>query len=75
MQVPVDAQGRVRVDDWEMRQDVQDEVAKLWQSVSTENVNDIADVQGYERDFLKLFGFGFANVDYNSDVEVDLSME
>lgn len=75
MQVPVDAQGRVRVDDLEMRQDVQDEVAKLWQNVSTENVNEIADVQGYERDFLKLFGFGFANVDYNSDVEVDLSME
>lgn len=74
-QVPVDEQGRVRVDDLEMRQDVQDEVAKLWQNVSTENVNEIADVRGYERDFLKLFGFGFSNVDYNSDVEVDLSME
>ena len=54
---------------------VQDEVEKLWQNVSTENVNEIADVQGYERDFLKLFGFGFSNVDYNGDVEVDLSME
>ena len=74
-QVPVDEQGRVRVDDLEMRQDVQDEVAKLWQNVSTENVNEIADVRGYERDFLKLFGFGFSNVDYNSDVEADLSME
>ena len=74
-QVPVDEQGRVRVDDLEMRQDVQDEVAKLWQNVSTENVNEIADVRGYERDFLKLFGFGFSNVDYNSDVEVDLSIE
>jgi enoyl-[acyl-carrier protein] reductase/trans-2-enoyl-CoA reductase (NAD+) len=74
-QVPVDEQGRVRVDDLEMRHDVQDEVAQLWQNVSTENVNEIADVRGYERDFLKLFGFGFSNVDYNSDVEVDLSME
>lgn len=73
--VPVDPQGRVRVDDLEMRQDVQDEVSKLWKTVSTENVRDIADVQGYDRDFLKLFGFGFANVDYNADVEVDLPLE
>ena len=74
-QVPVDPQGRVRVDDLEMRQDVQDEVSALWKNVSTENVNEIADVKGYEEDFLKLFGFGFSNVDYNSEVEVDLSIE
>lgn len=74
-QVPVDDQGRVRVDDYEMRQDVQDEVAAVWKNISTVNVKDIADVKGYEEDFLKLFGFGFPNVNYDQDVEVDLSIE
>jgi enoyl-[acyl-carrier protein] reductase/trans-2-enoyl-CoA reductase (NAD+) len=74
-QVPVDPQGRVRVDDLEMRQDVQDEVAVLWKSVSTENVQDIADVTGYELDFLKLFGFGFTSVNYDADVDVELPLE
>ena len=75
IQVPVDEKGRIRVDDWEMRQDVQDEVSALWNNVSTDNVRNIADVSGYESDFLKLFGFGFSAVNYNEDVEVDLSME
>lgn len=74
-QIPVDDKGRVRVDDHEMRQDVQDEVSALWKNVATSNVNDIADVKGYEEDFLKLFGFGFPNVDYNREVEVDLSID
>lgn len=74
-QIPVDDQGRVRVDDYEMRQDVQDEVAAVWENISTVNVRDIADVKGYNEDFLKLFGFGFTNVDYDKEVEVDLSIE
>lgn len=74
-QVPVDEKGRIRVDDWEMREDVQEEVSKLWSNVSTANVKDVADVAGYEKDFLKLFGFGFSAVDYSQDVEVDLPLE
>ena len=74
-QVPVDEKGRIRVDDLEMRQDVQDEVSVLWKNVSTENVNSIADVKGYEDDFLKLFGFGLPKINYDAEVEVDLSME
>ncbi len=68
--VPVDSQGRIRVDDWEMRDDVQREVAVLWDRVTNDNVMEIADVQGYHRDFLKLFGFGLANVDYSADVKI-----
>ncbi len=74
-EISTDPEGRVRMDEMEMRQDVQDEVSVLWKNVSTANVNDIADVSGYEKDFLKLFGFGFKNVNYDADVEVDLSME
>src|ERR1700733_4496848 len=57
-QVPTDTSGRVRVDDHEMRADVQSEVGKLWEIVANENLNQIADVKGYNSDFLKLFGFG-----------------
>ena len=68
--VPVDSEGRIRVDDLEMRDDVQSEVASIWEKVTSENVKDIADVEGYHAGFLKLFGFGVANVDYNADVKI-----
>ncbi len=70
-QIPTDAQGRVRIDDYEMREDVQTEVGKLWAIVSNANLAQIADVQGYNSDFLKLFGFGMNGVDYNADVSAD----
>jgi enoyl-[acyl-carrier protein] reductase/trans-2-enoyl-CoA reductase (NAD+) len=68
--IEVDEAGRVRVDDLEMREDVQTEVKKLWEIVSNENVKKIADVEGYHEDFLKLFGFGIKGVDYEADVEI-----
>ena len=68
--VPVDSEGRIRVDDWEMREDVQREVAAAWVGVTSENVKQIADVSGYHKDFLKLFGFGLKNVDYSADVKI-----
>lgn len=72
--IPLDQEGRIRVDDLEMREDIQREVDQLWKNVSSENVNKIADVQGYNEDFLKLFGFGFPEVDYDADVNPDLSL-
>lgn len=68
--VPVDTEGRIRVDDWEMREDVQSEVAAAWANVTSENVKQVADVIGYHKDFLKLFGFGLKNVDYGADVKI-----
>jgi enoyl-[acyl-carrier protein] reductase/trans-2-enoyl-CoA reductase (NAD+) len=72
--VLTDEKGRVRVDDLEMREDVQQAVAKLWDQVSSENLENISDIEGYRADFLKLFGFGLAGVDYDAEVEpvVDL---
>lgn len=69
--VPVDGQGRIRMDEWEMREDVQREVEALWEKVTTENVADIGDLSGYREDFLRLFGFGLPGVDYAEDVELD----
>jgi enoyl-[acyl-carrier protein] reductase/trans-2-enoyl-CoA reductase (NAD+) len=65
--VPTDDKGRIRIDDWEMRNDVQDKVKELWAKASTENLTEIGDLAGYKQDFLNLFGFGFEGVDYNAD--------
>ncbi|RYD72402.1 MAG: trans-2-enoyl-CoA reductase family protein, partial [Verrucomicrobiaceae bacterium] len=62
-----DEDGRIRIDDWEMREDVQHEVAELWPSVSTENLAELSDIAGYRTEFLKLFGFGLPGVDYEAE--------
>jgi enoyl-[acyl-carrier protein] reductase/trans-2-enoyl-CoA reductase (NAD+) len=64
----LDENGRIRIDDWEMRDDVQTEVAKLWKIASTENLSDIGDLEGYSNDFFNLFGFKVNGVDYDADV-------
>ncbi len=66
--VPVDEEGRIRVDDWEMREDVQAEVKRLWPMITTENLAQWSDGNGYRDDFLRLFGFNIAGVDYAADV-------
>jgi len=64
-----DKEGRLRVDDLEMRDDVQRAVADLWPQVNTENLETISDIEGYRSEFLKLFGFGIPGVDYQADVD------
>lgn len=62
-----DEKGRIRVDDWEMRDDVQEKIAQLWTKATTENLSEIGDLAGYRNDFLNLFGFEFKGVDYIAD--------
>ena len=66
-EVPTDDKGRIRIDEWEMRDDIQDRIKTLWEKATTENLSDIGDLAGYKQDFLNLFGFGFEGVDYNLD--------
>ena len=66
--IPTDDKGRIRIDDWEMRDDVQERVAKLWLEATTETLPQIGDLAGYKQDFLNLFGFGFKGVNYEADV-------
>ncbi|AZN42452.1 enoyl-ACP reductase FabV [Paenibacillus albus] len=68
-EVPVDAEGRIRIDDWELREDVQDEVSKLWAAMTTENINEMSDLEGYRKEFFQLFGFETEGVDYEAEVE------
>jgi enoyl-[acyl-carrier protein] reductase/trans-2-enoyl-CoA reductase (NAD+) len=66
--VPTDEKGRIRIDDWEMRPDVQERIAKLWLESTTETLVELGDLAGYKQDFLSLFGFGFKGIDYQADV-------
>lgn len=69
-EVPVDEEGRIRMDDYEMRPDVQDAVRAAWDAITTENLAQYADVDGYFEDFYHMFGFHYNNVDYAQDVEI-----
>jgi enoyl-[acyl-carrier protein] reductase/trans-2-enoyl-CoA reductase (NAD+) len=64
-----DEKGRIRIDDWEMRPDVQEEVFRLWKEATTETLPGIGDLDGYKQDFFNLFGFEVAGVDYTTDVD------
>ncbi|MCM0666687.1 enoyl-ACP reductase FabV [Flavobacterium tyrosinilyticum] len=74
-EVPVDEKGRIRIDDWEMREDVQEKVAKLWLEATTETLPEIGDLAGYRSDFLNLFGFEVPGVDYNADTNEVVEIE
>lgn len=73
--VAVDDKGRIRIDDWEMRDDVQAKVAKLWEEATTETLPAIGDLAGYRNDFLNLFGFEFAGVDYKAEANEVVNIE
>ena len=65
-----DADGCFRMDDLELRPDIQQEISALWEQADTGNIHEIGDIDGYWRDFYHLFGFGFEQVDYNADVQI-----
>ena len=66
--VPVDSENRIRVDDLEMKDDVQAEVNKLMASVSNENIAQVCDLEGYKHDFLATNGFDVEGVDYTKEI-------
>ncbi|MFV5701811.1 enoyl-ACP reductase FabV [Flavobacterium sp. XS2P12] len=74
-EVPVDEKGRIRIDDLEMRADVQEKVAKLWIEAVTENLSEIGDLEGYRKDFYNLFGFDVPGVDYKADANEVVNIE
>ena len=65
----LDDAGRLRLDDWELSEPVQTEVRRRWPLVTTETMDELADLPGYRSEFLRLFGFGVAGVDYEKDVD------
>lgn len=69
-----DEAGRARVDDWEMRPEIQAAVVKIWPTVTTENLTALTDIAGYREEFLKLFGFGLKGVNYDTETEPHVPM-
>ncbi|WP_055436989.1 enoyl-ACP reductase FabV [Lacinutrix algicola] len=67
--MPLDEAGRIRIDDWEMRDDIQAKVLELWKQATTETLPEIGDLKGYETDFFNLFGFKVDGIDYDKDVD------
>ena len=65
--IPTDEEGRIRIDDWEMKESVQEQVAELWQQATTETLPELGDLQGYTTEFFNLFGFKVDTVDYTKE--------
>ncbi|MBT8363741.1 MAG: trans-2-enoyl-CoA reductase family protein [Deltaproteobacteria bacterium] len=68
----LDERGRIRIDDWEMRPDVQNEVRQLWQGVNQNNISELADLNGLREEFLRHHGFEMPGIDYSLDVQPDM---
>jgi enoyl-[acyl-carrier protein] reductase/trans-2-enoyl-CoA reductase (NAD+) len=70
----VDAEGRIRIDDREMKPEIQERISEGWRSVTTETLSRLADFEGFQKEFRQLFGFEIAGVDYGRPVEIDASL-
>lgn len=67
--VPVDDAGRIRLDDWEMREDVQEQVKASWEAINQENLLQLADLDGFRKEYEQIHGFGLQGIDYDEDVD------
>ena len=73
--IPTDDLGLIRMDDWEMEAKIQDAVTDTWPRVNTETVDELTDFEGYQEEFLRLFGFGINGVDYEEEVDPVVEFE
>ena len=70
----LDGEGLIRLDDLELRDDIQTAVAGLWEKVSTENLEELSDIAVFRREFNNLFGFDVEGVDYARPTETDVAL-
>lgn len=68
----VDSEGRIRIDELELALDVQDQIKTLWDKIDSNNVTELTDIKGFRNDFFKLFGFGYASINYDQEVNHDV---
>jgi len=71
----VDDTNRLRLDDWELRDHIQQHCQDVWPQVTTENLSELTDYREYKEEFLKLFGFGAQGVDYAADVNPNVTLD
>lgn len=70
----LDSARRIRLDDLELSADVQAEILKIWPQISTDNIEQLADIEGYRKDFYQLFGFAVDKLDYTADAEINIAI-
>ncbi|HAP42616.1 MAG: trans-2-enoyl-CoA reductase [Spirochaetes bacterium GWD1_61_31] len=66
-----DERGRIRLDDWEMREDVQKATATQMIYATEANIELITDINGFKIDFLQANGFEVPGVDYHARVQYE----
>ena len=71
----LDDVGRVRMDTWELEPAIQDKCKELWPTITTENLKELTDYEDYKHQFLELFGFEVAGVDYTKDVNPEVNFD
>lgn len=69
----LDEANRLRMDGLETNEATQAKIEALWDQVTQDNFHQLADYKGYHSEFLRLFGFGIEGVDYDADVEPQVS--
>lgn len=69
--VETDEQRLIRMDDWELAPEVQQQVSEIMADMNADNFTQLGDYTGYKQDFMELNGFGFAEVDYQQDISLD----
>ena len=69
-EIPVDSDNRIRLDDWELRDDVQKEVLNYWNQINKDNLKDIADLALFRKDYMNMHGFDVEGIDYSQDVQI-----
>ncbi|WP_417761971.1 enoyl-ACP reductase FabV [Shewanella sp.] len=70
-----DADNRLRLDDWELREDIQQHCQQLWPKITSENLSELTDYREYKAEFIKLFGFGIEGIDYEQDVNPEVDFD
>ncbi len=73
--IQADSENRIRMDDLEMQEDIQQKVSCLWKKINDENLEECADLDGYWHDFYELFGFDLPGVDYEADVDIHVPIQ
>jgi enoyl-[acyl-carrier protein] reductase/trans-2-enoyl-CoA reductase (NAD+) len=73
--IQTDSEGRIRLDDLEMRDDIQKEVSALWDKINDDNIESCSDIDGYWNDFNKLFGFDVNGIDYDADIDINTGIK
>ncbi|MCX4781831.1 enoyl-[acyl-carrier-protein] reductase FabV [Streptomyces sp. NBC_01264] len=70
--LPLDAEGRVRLDTWELDDAVQAELNRRWDAATTQNIAGLADLDWFTAQVRRLYGFAAPGTDYGQPVRTDV---